>query len=880
MDKLKRFFGGYKKDNQQTAPSLPKEEKSLRPFNSLPNLRINLDDVMEQMVQEPEKFITTIQTPHGSHEDDVALCAVAENNVQTNDTSLCYTPMEDIELVNTPVEDPHSVSVLTNRSRRDSTKKRSYSFNGKLGSRFKTLMRDSEDGGMSRSMATLQVVQASDYQFNFHLILQNRETCHEFQTYLKRTGCSEGLEFMAACDDLAKRVTHLNVRNQMKHASNNVVDGSEDHSNSSRKSVESMRMSFSDSSATTPEEDLKQLYTIATEIYNTYIEPKSFKEVNISGEIRNWIYLEMQQLQLFFQHEETREALAKQNANINTPRSIAMRRPHFTPLVVTTANTATQEIPEVDLETFRGLFKMAYNSVRVNLESDSFQRFVRSDAWNTYFSKNLIRLFSMNKGMAVHKSKIQIRQLNRTDFVREFITERDLEFVSSLTSSSQFWTVVYEKSSLNELKVSHSGNETILDRKAEEIYGKMPVIKQEAVYKCSYHELIKLITSQEYGIMIGFLGTDITNCVSGKRPIGYSKVEYKRSHERQELIKQLSTTPRGNLTPRGVLITPRSGAATPRSPITPSPRTPSQPSSDGMKTTRSSWNIVLDQSGDRVFNSASFICEVPSNNLLEKKKQLTFCSSTIYDSERKCYYHILKPIPILDTDRTSKCTMVHAFICTIVQQIEENVCRFIQFVSSNGRAATSYTRQASESNATADDIIDEAEDEDERVHVEKVASKVKHGAKKQCYMLLSALSDWERRPKLTDLCFANQTLRDNSREEEEEKIRKQKQREDQRKLSTVFFQSLRRKISISEADSSYKPSPSLVESPTPTNYHSSQVLEPKETTPKGLSLAHTHFFQALVNKNRQSQKLNSPLSSVTTPQETLFGKVQPINFGA
>ena len=53
MDKLKRFFGGYKKDNQQqTAPSRPKEEKSLRPFNSLPNLRINLDDVMEQIVQE------------------------------------------------------------------------------------------------------------------------------------------------------------------------------------------------------------------------------------------------------------------------------------------------------------------------------------------------------------------------------------------------------------------------------------------------------------------------------------------------------------------------------------------------------------------------------------------------------------------------------------------------------------------------------------------------------------------------------------------------------------------------------------------------------------------------------------------------------------
>jgi hypothetical protein len=793
MKRIKSFLRRPKEGNNiEDGDALDAAERSDRKSNiqptnlrgslSLPNMRLNLGNILKR--------------------PSIAKTSTSNNQIDS-EPELLTSPVTTVEITETILSSVEGVSPMTNNSfssddfvsMKESTrpirayKSRSHSFNERLSMRLKNLL--SEELTSNRSIVSQQLmVKASDYQFNFHMILQNRETCSEFLSYLKRSGCPEGLEFLNACDELNQKIIKLNILSQRRGSINSSV--TEDLLNQESQTVPLEGPAYE-------LKDLQELYLMAKSIYSTYIEPKSFKEINISGEIRNWIYLEMNQLQSFFEYKE----IPQKNNNkslkngVRSPNSLLSKSSNVT------GNITTQDMPNIELENFRNLFKVAYSSVKVNLETDAFQRFVRSEQWNTYFCKNFMRIFSINKGMALHRSKIQILLMNRTDFLREYITDRDLQLATSLMNSSQFWTQIYENFELNQIKVFHSGNEVILDRKATETYGPMPVIKLEAVYKCSHHDLLKLLTSQEYGNLIGFLGNDITNSVSGTKPVIYSKVEYKSSHERAERIKSMASTPRGFSTPR----TPRTASNTP-SPIS-SPRSNNAKLSDissPLSKPRSFWQIVKDQFNDRVYNTASFICEVPSAGILEKKKQLSFCSTTLYDTERKCYYRILKPSPINNEDRNPKCQFVYAFIIIIIQEISENMCKYIQFVSSNSKAATTYTSGSTKdilnsSNAISnadDNVVDIATDEKESqvVHIARTAARLKHGVTKQCYLILDALYDWERRPKLVDLCFSTQTLKDNTREEEEEKLREKKKKENEKELGGKFFQNSVSKISF------------------------------------------------------------------------------------
>lgn len=555
-----------------------------------------------------------------------------------------------------------------------------------------------------REIAQQQVVKASDYQFNFHYILQNRETTQEFLRYLHSTATEEGLLFMMAVDDLNQRIIHENVVNQTNHFAPDEQEKN-DH----------LVMS--------------ELFEMSKKIYDQFIVPKCNHEINIAGEIRNKIYLDMQHLQSYFDMKSAPQQ--KQNSS-------------------------EEEESIVDLDTFKALFKTAYNSVRVNLESDAFVRFTRSQQWDSFFSKNFVRLCSMNRGFAIHRSKVQIKQRNRTDFIREFITDRDLHFGFSLVSSSQFWTCVYEKEELNNLKVYHSGNEHILDRKALEVYGAMPVIKYECIFTCSHHELIKLISSEQYGLLIGFLGTDISTAISKKKPVAYTKKWYLRSNERESRINPSLTYRR-----------------------------------------RRNEFIIRDHSGDRVYNTGAYVCEVPMPGL-QKRRMLSQCTSTMYLPDKKSYYRITKPIVTPEDVKTSKCNIVYSFSFIQIQEIAEGSCRFTQYVASNGNVVTGRSTSNHSSIDSARDTEEDFENTMKNVDIVKIASKVKAGAKMTCEILNFALWDYYlNRPKLIDLCFYNQCLKDNTKEEEEENQKREKiKQEEKKRTGNCFFQGLLSKVEV------------------------------------------------------------------------------------
>jgi hypothetical protein len=145
------------------------------------------------------------------------------------------------------------------------------------------------------------------------------------------------------------------------------------------------------------------------------------------------------------------------------------------------------------------IFQIANTSLLNSMERDVFVRFVRSQMWIKFVSKNYKSESDLDQ-IAIHKSQLKQMYLSSEDEERPYCTLRDVLMGFNLRRDGIDWKLFYTKKfnmKYTQSVMMFNTRLTFIDEECEQKHGDLRTIKIVTRVNCSAQTLIKVLFSKQ-----------------------------------------------------------------------------------------------------------------------------------------------------------------------------------------------------------------------------------------------------------------------------------------------------------------------------------------------------------------------------------------------